>query len=99
MNSATPFPWPGLSAAEKHGTTFRSVFEYAPIAVARCDAQGVFVEMNSAFERIFHNGAGKRSLQLDELVRPEDRDRIELLLRDLFTCGGEIGRASCRERG
>jgi signal transduction histidine kinase len=41
--------------------------------------------MNSAFRRNYNSGAGKHSLRLDELVRAEDRDRTESLLRDLFT--------------
>lgn len=52
MNSATPFPCPELSAEEKGSTTtFRDFFEHAPVAVARCNPQGVIVEMNPAFER------------------------------------------------
>ena len=89
MNSATPFPWPDLSVAEKAGTGFRSIFEHAPVAVARCNSQGMIIEMNSAFRRTHNSGIGKRSLRLDELVRPEDWNRTEALLRDLFTAGRE----------
>jgi signal transduction histidine kinase len=89
MNSATPFPWPGLSTAEKAGTSFRSIFEHAPMAAARCNSHGVIIEMNSAFRRTHNSGADKRSLCLDELVRPEDWNRTEALLRDLFTSGRE----------
>jgi signal transduction histidine kinase len=90
MNTATPFPWPELASTEKHRTAFRAIFEHAPIAVARCNPQGVIVEMNPAFERtlarISDRGvAGGRLLRLCELVRPEDRDQAELLLRDLLS--------------
>jgi two-component system cell cycle sensor histidine kinase/response regulator CckA len=85
MNTATPFPWPGLSAEESTRTTFRAIFEHAPVAVARCNPQGVIVEMNPAFERTLDRGvASRRSLRLCELVRPQDRDKTELLLRDLL---------------
>jgi len=85
MNTATPFPWPELSAGESTRTTFRAIFEHAPIAVARCNPQGVITEMNPAFERTLHRGvASRRSLRLCELVRPQDRDKTEALLRDLL---------------
>ena len=55
-------------------TTFRAAFEHAPIAVARCNPQGVIVEMNPAFERTLDRGvASRRWLRLGELVRPQDR--------------------------
>ncbi len=85
MNTATPFPWPGLSPAENTRTTFRAIFEHAPIAVARCNPQGVIVEMNPAFVRTLNRGvASRRSLRLSELVSPQDRDTTESLLRDLL---------------
>jgi two-component system, cell cycle sensor histidine kinase and response regulator CckA len=85
MNTATPFPWPGLSAGEKTTTTFRAIFEHAPVAVARCNSEGVIVEMNSAFRRTLdHRLAGRRSLLFSELAPPQDRDKTELLLRDLL---------------
>jgi signal transduction histidine kinase len=65
--------------------TFRAAFEHAPIAVARCNPQGVIVDMNSAFERTLDRGvASRRRLRLCELVRPQDRDKTELLLGDLL---------------
>src|SRR5271169_284172 len=89
MNTATPFPWPELAAGENTTTTFRATFEHAPVAVARCNRQGVIVEMNPAFERTLartldRGVAGRRSLRLCELVRPQDRDQTEMLLRDLL---------------
>jgi two-component system, cell cycle sensor histidine kinase and response regulator CckA len=45
------------------------------------------VEMNPAFARTFNSGNGKRSLRFQELVCAEDRDRTELLLRNLFSAG------------
>lgn len=89
MNTATPFPWPELASTENHRTTFRAIFEHAPIAVARCNPKGVIVEMNPALERTLARipdpgVAGGRLLRLCELVRPQDRDQAESLLRDLL---------------
>lgn len=85
MNTATPFPWSGVSAEDNSRTAFRAIFEHAPVAVARCDREGVIVEMNPAFRRTLdNNGANGRSLRLRELVRAEDRDKTEALLRDLL---------------
>src|SRR5712691_1219594 len=85
MNTAVPFPQPELSASENAKTTFRAVFEHAPIPVARCTAQGVIVELNPPFERsLGRSVASRRCLRLCELVRPEDRDKTELLLSELL---------------
>jgi signal transduction histidine kinase len=85
MNTATPFPWSDSQARENPGTTFRAAFEHAPIAVARCDRRGMIVEMNPAFERTLDpRVAGRRRLRLCELVRPQDRDKTESLLRELL---------------
>jgi two-component system cell cycle sensor histidine kinase/response regulator CckA len=87
MNTAVPFPQPELSASENAKTTFRAVFEHAPIPVARCTAQGLIVEMNPAFGRTLDRRvASRQSLRLCELVRPEERDKTELLLRELLAC-------------
>jgi signal transduction histidine kinase len=85
MNTATPFPWSDSPAGENPSTTFRAAFEHAPIAVARCNPQGLIVDMNPAFERTLDRGvASRRRLRLCELVRPQDRDKTESLLRDLL---------------
>jgi signal transduction histidine kinase len=87
MNAATPFPWSEFPAGESTETAFRAFFEHAPIAVARCNPDGVIVEMNPAFERSLDRGvASRKSLRLRELVPPQDRDRTDLLLRDLLDC-------------
>jgi two-component system, cell cycle sensor histidine kinase and response regulator CckA len=93
MNAATPFAWSDLSLGKSTGTTFRASFEHAPVAVARCDSHGVIVEMNPAFERSLDRGVASRSsLRLGELVRPQDRDKTEWLLRDLLDSrSGSIG--------
>jgi signal transduction histidine kinase len=92
MNTATPFPWSELEG-ENNRTTFRAIFEHAPVPVARCNPQGEIVEMNPAFERTLSQSlsrnldsglANRRSLRLCELVPAQDRDKTELLLRDLL---------------
>jgi signal transduction histidine kinase len=85
MNTATPFPWSDPPAGESRSTAFRAAFEHAPIAVARCDAQGLIVEMNAAFERTLDLGlASQRRLRLSDIVCPQDREKTEALLRDLL---------------
>jgi len=85
MNTASPFPWPLISPEENARTTFRAIFEHAPLAVARCNAKGVIVEMNRAFRRTLNlDWAGRHSLLLSELVPAQDRDKTESLLRDLL---------------
>ena len=85
MNTATPFPWPGLAAGENGETSFHAFFGQAPMAVARCNSEGVIVEMNPAFERRLNRGEGSRSsLRFCELVRPQDRAKTDLLLRDVL---------------
>jgi two-component system cell cycle sensor histidine kinase/response regulator CckA len=58
------------------------------MAVARCNRDGVIIEMNPAFERSLTPGdASKRLLRFCELFGPQDRDETDLLLRDIFDSG------------
>ena len=88
MKAAIPFPLSelsALSAESQTSTTFRAVFEHSPIAVARCNSHGVIVEMNPAFERSLDRSVARRgSLRLTELVSPRERDKTDVLLRDLL---------------
>jgi PAS domain S-box-containing protein len=85
MNAAIPFRSQELFAGEIAGISFRAIFERAPIAVARCNSQGVIVEMNPAFERTLDRSvAGRQCLRLRELVPPQERDNTDALLRDLL---------------
>ncbi len=87
MNTATPFPWTGQSAAETAGMGFRSIFEQAPFAAARCNPQGLIVEINPAFRQALEPAlADHRSLRLHDLIPSEARETTELLLHDLFDC-------------
>jgi two-component system, cell cycle sensor histidine kinase and response regulator CckA len=84
MSTATPLPWQEPSARESAKTSFRAIFEHAPIAVARCNPQGEIIEMNPAFGRILEDhAAGKRGLQFADLVCQEDRAKTEFLFRQL----------------
>lgn len=90
MNAALPFPQPETSGDENSATTFRVFFWHAPFAAARCDHEGLIIEMNPAFRRNLPRGvANRRSLRLGELVRPQDRENTESLLRDLLNCRRE----------
>ena len=84
MNTATPFPWTERASTETGETGFRSIFENAPLAAARCTRQGVIVEMNSAFEQSLDPGLAKKpSVHLYDLVPLEDRAAIESLLLEV----------------
>jgi signal transduction histidine kinase len=96
MNTATPFPWSDSPAGDGRSTTFRAAFGHAPIPVARCNAQGVIVEMNAAFEQTLDRGfAGRQRLRLGELVSPQDREKTESLLRDLLASSTADPRPEC----
>jgi PAS domain-containing protein len=87
MNTATPFPWTRPTAAENVRTGFRSIFEHAPLPAARCNPQGVIIEMNSAFAQALQAGlADQRALRLSDLVAPDDREATESLLHNLLDC-------------
>ena len=97
MNTATPFPWTGPTAAENVRTGFRSIFEHAPLAAARCNPQGVIIEMNSAFAQALQAGlADQRALRLSDLVAPDDREATESLLHNLLDCTGDSIRLAGR---
>ncbi|MCU1300411.1 MAG: domain S-box protein [Candidatus Sulfotelmatobacter sp.] len=100
MNTAAQFPWPGLSPSENATTSFRAVFEHAPFAAARCTAQGVIVETNTAFEQAVDlNLASRRSLRFCEMVPSEDREATSLLLQELFDCSRDCIRIKARTLG
>jgi two-component system, cell cycle sensor histidine kinase and response regulator CckA len=85
MSAATPLPW-SESAAKNAGSGFRSIFEHAPIAAARCNPQGFILETNSAFDQMLARSHSRsNSLRLSDLVPIQDRDAAESLLRDLHT--------------
>jgi two-component system cell cycle sensor histidine kinase/response regulator CckA len=83
MNSA-PFAALKIAVPETE-TLFRAIFEYAPIAVARCNRQGVILDRNVAFERTLDlDISAARSFALCDLVPPHARDKTALLLHELL---------------
>jgi two-component system cell cycle sensor histidine kinase/response regulator CckA len=87
MNSGMTIPLLGSSVARIAGTGFRSIFEHAPLAAARCDPQGMIVEMNRAFEQVVGtNLSGRSPLRISDLVPQQDRDATAALLRELLNC-------------
>jgi two-component system, cell cycle sensor histidine kinase and response regulator CckA len=85
MSAATPFPVSEPSAIRRPRTDFRSIFEHAPVAAACCDAQGLIVEMNPAFEKALRSHlTDKHSLRLYDLIPPQDHGAVEPLVRDLL---------------
>jgi len=96
----TPFPWSELPATENTEAGFRPIFERAPMAAARCNPQGVIVEMNPAFEQAVNPLLlQQRVLRLSDLVPAEDRDTTESLLHALLGATCDRIRVVGRERG
>ena len=55
------------------------------MGIARCNRDGVIVEMNAAFEQRLAGGFINRiPLRLGDLVAPQDRDKTDFLLRELI---------------
>jgi two-component system, cell cycle sensor histidine kinase and response regulator CckA len=93
MNGGTPIPLLGSPVAGIAGTGFRSIFEHAPLAAARCDPEGMIVEMNRAFEQVVGANLGGRSpLRISDLVPQQDRDATAGLLRELLNCARDCVR-------
>jgi signal transduction histidine kinase len=99
MSTATPLPWSDPPAAHSVETGFRSIFGHAPIPAARCNPQGLIVEMNPAFEQALddeldvrnddenddeNHRARTSAVRLYDLVAPENRDSTESLLREVL---------------
>jgi two-component system, cell cycle sensor histidine kinase and response regulator CckA len=84
MNTARPFPWSDPSSTERAETEFHSIFRHAPVAAASCDAEGVIVARNAAFEALDPELSSRKSLRLYDLVSPQDRDATESLLCELL---------------
>jgi two-component system, cell cycle sensor histidine kinase and response regulator CckA len=85
MNVATQSRWPGFSLGENEADAFRAFFEYAPLAVARCNSEGEILQMNPAFLRSLGPvDASKGLLLVRELLHPQDRGEADSLLRDIF---------------
>ena len=83
--SSSPFAVLRVAVPETAATPFRAIFEHAPIAVARCDRQGIIIERNGAFERTLDlDTSAERSLALCDLVRVHARDQAALLLHELL---------------
>jgi len=86
MSTATPLPWQEPGARESAKTNFRVIFEYAPVAVARCNPQGEILEMNPAFKsslKLKTDAAFKRGSLFAELVCDQDREKTDFLFRQL----------------
>jgi two-component system, cell cycle sensor histidine kinase and response regulator CckA len=88
MNTAVPFRRPvgpvEQSEPEK-SAGFGAIFESAPIAVARCDAQGFILNMNRPFGHLLGAGADRLGhLRIADLVCTQERERAEFLLSEFF---------------
>jgi two-component system, cell cycle sensor histidine kinase and response regulator CckA len=100
MNATAPLPWPERPAKPSAETGFHAVFGNAPAGVARCDRQGIILEMNPALERILGRGSeSTRPLRLRDLVPMGECDRIDSLVRELMDARLDSFRLETRGTG
>jgi PAS domain S-box-containing protein len=65
---------------------FRSVFEFAPVGIATCNQQGMFLQANQAFQEILgYTEAELQTLTLRELTHPDDLAMSVKLFQELLT--------------
>jgi two-component system cell cycle sensor histidine kinase/response regulator CckA len=84
MNAAS-YPAVKIAAPETTETPFRAVFEHAPIAVARCNRNGMITQGNLAFGQTLDiDISAARPLALCDLLPATARDKAGLLLRELL---------------
>jgi signal transduction histidine kinase len=84
MNATAPFPWSQAPPSENTSASFRAFFRHAPVAAARCNQQGLIVEMNPVFEQGVGPALTNVPLRIHDLGPEQDRDLTEKLLRDLL---------------
>ncbi|HVI09467.1 MAG TPA: ATP-binding protein [Candidatus Binatia bacterium] len=80
MQATVPFA--AFDAAVDHKTgSFDAWFDRAPLAAARCNGQGMVIEMNAALRRQLHGPAAEKSLSCPiaglELLRSQEREQVE----------------------
>jgi two-component system, cell cycle sensor histidine kinase and response regulator CckA len=84
MSAAASFPW-SEDRAQDAELGFRPIFEHAPIPAARCNAQGMILEVNPAFERFLERKkAPALPLRLSDLLTPCAPETAESVLHDLL---------------
>ncbi len=65
---------------------FRSVFEFAPVGIATCNQQGMFLQANQAFQEILgYTEAELQTLTFRELTHPDDLAMSVKLFQELLT--------------
>lgn len=70
------------------------------MAVARCNSEGAILEMNPAFEQTLDPAIDCRSLlHFRELVHPQEREKTDLLLRDLINAKRDAFRIEAENAG
>lgn len=70
------------------------------MAVARCNSEGAILEMNPAFEQTLDPAVDSRSLlHFRDLVHPQEREKTDLLLRDLINAKRDAFRIEAENAG
>ncbi len=84
MSAAPTFPWPEFDAQSVE-TDFRFIFEHAPIPAARCNQQGIILQMNPAFEQVLNRKKNLSDrLRVGDVVGSDDHETTDRLLREVF---------------
>jgi len=74
MCAAPAFPYTNLRSRGVE-TDFRSIFEHCPLPAARCDRQGIILQMNSAFEQVLNGKKDQSGVsRVGEVVARADRE-------------------------
>jgi signal transduction histidine kinase len=90
MNIATPISRPmppktTLPKTENACSGFYSIFEHAPFVAARCNQQGLIIEINPVLKKCLNAELANRSfLRLDDLVSSSSRYPAQSILRDVL---------------
>jgi two-component system, cell cycle sensor histidine kinase and response regulator CckA len=84
MCAAPTFRWTDVHS-DSVETDFRFIFGRCPLPAARCDRQGIILQMNSVFEQIAsgkkrHNG----TLRISDVVASENRENTDRLVREVL---------------
>jgi signal transduction histidine kinase len=85
MNVAIPISRSTLPKTERAPFGFDSIFEHAPFAAARCNSQGLIIEINPALKKCLNAELALRSfLHLDDLVCLAGHFSAHSALRDVL---------------
>jgi len=83
MSAAHELEW-AIQSPPSPKLGLEHLFEQAPVGIAEFEQPDHVVALNPALESIYSLPKRQRSVVLSDLLRPEDQERGERLLRELF---------------